>query len=87
MKYIVSKSVVITEEKEESVLLNTKSGKFFGLDKIGTVIWGLIREGHSQDVVVKKILQAYDAPYEIVEKDVNDLLNELKRHGLVILNE
>lgn len=84
MKYRVQKSVVSTIDKGEYVLLNTRNGKFYGLDVVGTQVWDLIKKGESKKTIIKKIAKTYNVSRKIVEKDVDDLLSELCKNELVI---
>ncbi|MCJ7841916.1 PqqD family protein [Lederbergia sp. NSJ-179] len=87
MKYIIPKSILTTTDKGEYILLNTKNGKFFGLDVMGTYVWDLIKRGDSKKAIIDNIVQTYNVSREVAEKDIRELLIELSKHELVIVDE
>jgi hypothetical protein len=51
-KIKISPDVLFQEVSGETVLLDLESEHYFGLDAVGTRIWGLIGEGVSVDAMV-----------------------------------
>ena len=71
----------------EAVLLNLQSGKYFGLDSIGTRIWNLIAEHHTLPVTYHILMEEYDVDAERLRADLLALVDQLAAHGLVSLEE
>lgn len=67
----------------EAVLLNLASGEYFGLDPVGTRIWGLLAEQRQVHAVLSLLVAEYDAPAERLERDLLDLIVRLVEKGLV----
>ena len=67
----------------EIVLLDLRSESYFGLDEIGTRIWGLLETGINIGEVVQRLLQEYDVDQITLEADVTDLLERLLEAELV----
>jgi len=68
---------------DEAVLLDLQSGQYFGLNELGCRIWQLIpahgRLGEIQDLLVEE----YDVSTDQAWHDLEDLIAELMRRGLV----
>ena len=88
MKISLSDSMVIREEvvfRElggEAVLLNLKTGSYFGLDPVGTRVWQLLVEHGSVAQVMDVMLGEYDIDRERLEHDLLELCGQLCATGL-----
>lgn len=71
----------------EAVLLNLQTGKYFGLDAIGTRIWNLIGELGVLPAVYRKMLEEYDVDAERLKADLLALIDQLAARGLIQLTE
>jgi len=67
---------------DESVLLDLKTGTYFGLDAVGTRIWQLIVEHASLARVRDIMLEEYAGDPETVERDLLELSRQLCAKGL-----
>lgn len=72
---------------EETVILHLKSGKFYGLDPVGTRIWALIKDGMRPDALCEQIAAEFDADLEIVESDTRRFLAELEANDILVRAE
>jgi hypothetical protein len=71
----------------EAVLLNLESGKYYGLDEVGTRMWALLAEhGHAGEAY-RALLNEYDASEEQLRQDLLHLIDELASHGLLGVDE
>jgi len=78
----LSDQVVIRELSGESVLLDLKSGLYFGLNGVGTRVWNLVAQGGSLRDVNAALPAEFDAPTAIIEGEVQRFAAELCQHGL-----
>jgi len=78
----IPEDVVFRELDEEAVLLNLKTGIYFGLNPVGTRIWQLISEQRSLARVLDEMQREYSIDRQILEKDLLDLATELCANGL-----
>lgn len=78
-----SPDVLVQQIGEEAVLLDLSSGTYFGLDPLGARIWSLLADGSSIADLTNILLQEYDVPRKVLERDLDKLLAELQAHGLV----
>ncbi len=67
----------------EAILVEMKSGQYYGLDAVGTRIWELIAEKRTVGAVVAAMLEEFDVEEGTLRADVESLLRELESRGLV----
>lgn len=83
---MAAKDQVSCDLSGEAVILNLKSGVYYGLDTVGARIWNLIQEpttvGEVRDVLVRE----YEVEPERCERDLLALLEKLADAGLVEVN-
>ena len=83
----VPKDVVFQILGDEAVLLNLKTGFYFGLDPVGTRMWQLIVEYRSLARVLEALLQEYDADRQVLEQDLLELGRRVCAKGLAAVTE
>ena len=81
----VSEKVVFQDLEGEAVLLNFETGKYYGLDEVGTRMWNLLAEHGRLAPVLETMLEEYKVTSEQLEKDLIALLDKLLKQGLVVL--
>jgi hypothetical protein len=81
--FAVSPEVYVQEIEGECILLDLKSGSYFGLNAVGTRIWTLLAEGKNVGETVAAIEAEFDAPAAMIREDVRGLLAELREKGLL----
>jgi hypothetical protein len=59
---------IVNNLGEETVMMNTVSGDFIGLNSVGTEIWNLLEEPKSFGELVKQLMDIY----EVTEKQCID---------------
>ncbi|GAA0137482.1 hypothetical protein YSY43_43230 [Paenibacillus sp. YSY-4.3] len=70
------------QENGEFVLLNLRTGQFYGLNHIGSEFWKLLFTTEMNDIY-QYIEKTYKADPVIVRRDLEALLSDLIRNGLV----
>ena len=85
-KIEISSEVLTQEVGGETVILDLKSESYFGLDEVGTRIWQLLVEQKDIQTITATMLNEYDVEEEQVEKDIQNLLTQLDKAGIVTLN-
>lgn len=76
---------VQAEIDNEIVALNIETGTCYGLNRVGSRIWELIESPSLVADVCKKLMAEYDVEPTTCERQVLDLLEELRAEGLVTL--
>ena len=82
----VNDDVLFQELQGEAVLLNLKSGVYFGLDPVGTRIWQLFAEHEVLAEIAQTIVAEYDVPEDRCSADLLALVGDLERQGLVAVS-
>ncbi len=88
---MISKNTVIVASTDqissdlggESVILDTKSGIYYGLNEVGASIWNLIQEAKTVEQIHNFILEEYEVDYSECEGDILALIQELLAIGLI----
>jgi hypothetical protein len=75
--------VLFTDLGEEAVLLDLKSGTYFGLNAVGSRIWQLIAIQAPLGTIRDTLLAEYDAQPGLIWHDIEVLVGELLRRGLL----
>lgn len=68
---------------EETVILDLESGTYFSLEAAGSRIWELLAEGTTLAEVCETVLKEYDTEREVIERDVLELAEQLRKQGLL----
>lgn len=79
----LSQDVSLTEVDDESVLLDLKSGQYFGLNDVGTVLIQRLLAGESVEQAVGHIETEFNAPAEQIARDVTALISEMSSKQLL----
>lgn len=77
-----SDQVVMRELPGESVLLDLKSGSYFGLNEVGTRAWSLMMQGASLQDVNESLREEFEAPPGVIQAELLRFAGELCAHGL-----
>lgn len=75
--------VIFRDLEGESILLDLKTGLYFGLNPVGTRIWHLLEEGKPPARILEALLAEYKVSPEQCQRDLRQLLGLLKEKGLV----
>ena len=82
-RLIPAKHVVSTMHGTRTVLLDSRSGHYYGLDEVGSRIWTLAQAGFPASTIADKLAQEYDAPPEQLQRDVSAFIDELRDSRLL----
>jgi hypothetical protein len=83
----IKKDVVFRDLEGEMVLLNLATGVYFGLDPVGTRIWGLIDGRRSAAAIVEALTAEYEVDPQTCETDLDRFLESLRDNELVELDD
>ena len=79
----VPANVLIRFLDQESVLLNLKTERYFGLDSVGTRMWQLVTSAPTIDAAYYQLLDEFDVQPELLRANLSDLLSHLVENGLI----
>ncbi|MET0283415.1 MAG: PqqD family protein [Polyangiales bacterium] len=80
---VVSPNQVSTSLGHEAVILGADAGEYFGLNEVGARIWELVQQPVQVSEICSQICAEYEARADEVERDVLELLTELRERGLL----
>ncbi|MBC7233754.1 MAG: PqqD family protein [Chloroflexi bacterium] len=83
----VNRDVLFRDLGGEAVLLNLQSGKYYGLDEVGTRMWSLLVQHGKVRQAYDALLAEYDVSEERLQEDLLDFVDELVSHGLLQVDE
>lgn len=78
---VPAQDVIVHQEKGEAFLLNVASGRYFGLNRSGLVVWNAIVEGVDPAAALRA--RWPDAEPATADADAARLVDLLLRAGLV----
>ncbi len=68
---------------EQIIVADMRSGRYFGLDDVGALVWSLLEERATPGAIVDRVHAEYDVSREVLERDVDRLLDDLVDRRLV----
>ena len=87
---ISSDSIVVATESQvstalgaETVILHFDKGAYFGLNEVGTAIWGRLQQPQTVTQLCDAVLAEYEVEPEKCQNDVLNLLEKLHSEGLI----
>lgn len=83
----INEGVVFRDLEGEMVLLNLKSGVYFGLDSVGTRIWHLLREPGPLRKVLDALVDEYEVAEGPCERDLLRFIGLLREKALIEVSE
>jgi coenzyme PQQ synthesis protein D (PqqD) len=83
----IADDAVFRELDGEAVILQLEDGVYFGLDPVGTRLWQLIQAHGRLDGVVDAALGEFDVDRTRLETDVLQLVIDLARRKLVVVEQ
>lgn len=82
-KFVASKDQVSADVMGESVILDTRTGFYYGLNPVGARVWDIIQNPMTLDEICNILISEYDVSRDICEHEVQSLLQRLKDAGLI----
>ena|SRR5438874_13548728 len=80
---VAAKEQISSDLAGEIVILDLKSGKYYGLNTVGASIWNLLQKPTSIGDIRATLLEEYEVETDRFESDLLALLRQLADEGLV----
>jgi hypothetical protein len=80
---VASKNQVSTELGGEAVILGVDEGEYFGLNEVGARVWALVQAPVLVSAICETIGNEYEVNQAECERDVLELLTDLRGKGLI----
>lgn len=87
MNMYVSPTVISADVDGDVVLLDAKSGDYFGLNPVAARAWALLTETRDPDLVHARMLQEFDVDADVLARDLSALWMQLSSAQLVTAGE
>ena len=78
---------VATDMAGETVVLDMKSGMYYGMDDVAALIWNALTEPRTFDEIRAAVLEEYEIDPDRCEQDVMTFLGALESAGLVEIRD
>ena len=83
-KFTPDPEVVFTKLKNDgAVLLHLGTNQYFSLNETGTLIWELLKEGHTLDETSRQIEEKFDVSLEVAQQSAFELIEQLVNEKLL----
>ncbi len=86
-KIAVPEAVLFQELDGEAILLHQGTGKYYGLDKVGTRMWLALTRHGAIAPALRDLLAEYDVTETQLQHDLLAWVEELAAHGLMEVHE
>lgn len=84
-RYGLNRPEVISEKfDDEYVIVNLKSGAYYGLRAAGAAIWELAVTGATHAEIVTSLADQFDVEETVLDRSVAALLRELEEEALLV---
>ena len=80
---VANRDLLCCDLSEGAVILDLKSGIYYGLDAVGTFIWGLIQEPRGMGEIALAVLEEYAVEHQRCVEDLKGLLTEMAARNLI----
>jgi PqqD family protein of HPr-rel-A system len=79
----LSDGVTATRLGDETVVLDARAGRYFGLEAVGSRVWALLERGATLNELARIVADEYDVEHEACQRDIRALLSDLQSAGLI----
>jgi hypothetical protein len=89
--YVLSEKIVARQIEDDLIIVPIEAGNgtvdfdesLYSLEGTGRAIWEKLKDKTSVAVLCSELADEYDAPLDIIIKDVTELLGDLLAKGLI----
>ncbi len=82
-RYFQKRAIVQSKIDDETVMMDTDSGFYFGLNAVASVIWELLKEEHTLEQLVDKLMMEYTVSREQCLRETTQLLQQMLEHKVI----
>jgi|ERR1051325_3571978 hypothetical protein len=79
----IPEEILISGLQDESVILNLRSERYFGLDEVGTRMMSVLNTSDSIQSAYETLLKEYEVEPEVLRQDLSSIVEQLMAQGLV----
>jgi hypothetical protein len=75
--------VLVSEGDDNFIVLDYQNGFYYGLDEVGKKIFRRLESRKSVNEIVEELSREYDAPQEVLHRDVTEFISQLLKANLI----
>ena len=75
--------IIAQKGTDEVLLFNMEDGSYYALNEVGNRIWELCDGRHGMAEMVGVLAKEYNAPAEMIETDILEVLEDLRSKNLI----
>ena len=75
--------IIAQKGSDEVLLFNMDDGSYYALNEVGNRIWELCDGRHGMAEMVCVLAKEYNAPAEMIETDILEVLEDLRSKNLI----
>ena len=64
-------------------MLDMESGFYFGLNSVASIIWGMMKDGITFEVLCNQLMEQFDVERSLCEADTQELINQLLEKKII----
>ena len=83
----VPPEILVQDLEGESVFLDLKSSRYFGLNRVGSRMWEALTTQPSVEAAYQALLAEYEVDGDVLRRDLQALIDQLVAHGLVEISD
>ncbi len=88
MRYRLDPDKVVWREVDrEIVTVDLTSAEYLAANSTAGTLWPLLDRGATVDEMVDAIMAEYDAPDDVIRRDVTEFVDGLRARNLVVVDE
>jgi hypothetical protein len=80
---LANRDLLCCELAEGAVILDMKSGVYYGLDPVGTFVWGLIQTPKTMNEIANAVMDEYSVDSQRCHQDLKNLFAEMATRLLI----
>jgi predicted Rdx family selenoprotein len=81
--YKIAEDVLSKTVNDEEVIVNLKTGTYFGLNPTGTVIWNHLKKGSAPEVILNDLLEQFETSEDELKQDIEHFVSHLKSQNML----
>jgi hypothetical protein len=78
--------IIAQKGLDEVLLFNMDDGSYYALNEVGHRIWELCDGTHGMSEMVGVLAKEYNAPAEMLETDILEVLEDLRSKNLIAIH-
>lgn len=78
--------IIAQKGSDEVLLFNMDDGSYYALNEVGHRIWELCDGRHEMAEMVGVLAKEYNAPAEMLETDILEVLEDLRSKNLIVVH-